>query len=620
MGGGGIYAAQGNVTVNAAQVDGNNASGIGGGIAALAGNVTLSNAAQVDQNSAAANGGGIFDIALDSTQGINITGATVAGNLADLNGGGIYLGTGTISLLNSTVSGNQALSTVGGGIDNTDSSGQTIITNSTIGGNSAQSAGGGIIAANGAVINNSTIALNTLAAGGTGAGLDAGAAIQINNTIVAGNYAGTVSNEQDIAGAAAGSNNVVAGAASAGGLVNGTHANIVGLNGSGTRAANTIINTNLANNGGPTETYSLVFGSVAADGGNSALNPSSVGKYDERGPGYPRSFNGSMDIGAVQDDPLGVVMTQGPVVKIFGQDGVLLGTLTPFSGTSVSAATVAVGNVVGDGVPSIVVASANNLGEIKIYDGKTGQLVHTDFPYGSSYTGGLNIALGDVEAGNEEIIVGPGGSGKPVEILNASTGAVVLSFTPFPTEIPGAKYTGGVQVAAGDLNGNASGQDEVIVGTSNPQPAYAEVWTYNGSTMVRTGQHWTFDGKGVYLAAGALVPGGHADIVVGSSEQSGSTATSKLYVIDGLTGNVVASLPAGALGVFSNSKLNTGVRVAVRDVNGDGIADIEAATGSGSTQQVRVFDFNGSSLTLEETINAAELGLPGNYTSGIYVG
>ena len=284
------------------------------------------------------------------------------------------------------------------------------------------------------------------------------------------------------------------------------------------------------------------------------------------------------------------------------------------------AATVAVGDVTGDGIPDIIVAAGNAVGRIDIYDGKTDRLIHAYAPYGAAYTGGLNIAHGDVVPGQMDIIVGPTVAKKPVEVLNAANGAIVTSFTPIPSAIAGANYTNGVRVAAGDLDGNASGQDEVIVGTVNPEAAYAEVWTYNGSAMVQTGQHYSFAGNGVFLASGALTPGSYADIIVGTGVQTGSIAAANLYVIDGISGNVVASLPASPLGVFSNAALNTTVRVAVRDVNGDGIPDIEVATGPGATQQVRIFDFTGTSLVLENIFTASELGLPSSYNSGLFVG
>jgi hypothetical protein len=51
-------------------------------------------------------------------------------------------------------------------------------------------------------------------------------------------------------------------------------------------------------------------------------------------------------------------------------------------------------------------------------------------------------------------------------------------------------------------------------------------------------------------------------------------------------------------------------------VNGDGVPDIVVATGKGSTQQVRVFDYTGGALVLQETLTAAELGL--SSTTGLY--
>jgi hypothetical protein len=604
--------------VSGGQVNANTAFSSGGGIFALAGNVNLTDGAQVMTNSSWGNGGGIYDHATTHTQGVDITDATVAGNVAEFHGGGVFVSTGTITVLDSAIYGNFADRRTGGGLDDNDAAGGVSVTNSTVGGNFTKINGAGIDSAGTATINNSTIVSNALFIDGKGAGIHATGTIGIDNTIVAGNFDEPTVTQHDISGRATGSNNVIGNAGSAGGLVNGHNSNIVGLNGTGTRPLNAIINTTLANNGGATDTYSLAFGSVALGTGNSALNPSSVGNYDQRGPGFPRTVNGSMDIGAIENAPLGATVAQGASVRIFDQDGVLMSPLTPF-GTSV-AVTVAVGDVTGDGIPDIVVAAGNAVGLIDIYDGKTDRLIHTYAPYGAAYTGGLNIALGDIVPGQADIIVAPTVAKKPVEVLNAANGAVVTSFTPFPSVIAGANYTNGVRVAAGDLNGNASGQDEIIVGTANPQAAYAEVWTYNGSGMVQTGQHFSFAGNGVFLASGTFTPGGNADIIVGTGVQTGSIAAANLYVIDGISGNVVASLPASPLGVFSNAALNTTVRVAVRDVNGDGIPDIEVATGPGATQQVRIFDLTGTSLVLENIFTASELGLPSSYNSGLFVG
>ncbi|MCB1715938.1 MAG: hypothetical protein KDK05_12490, partial [Candidatus Competibacteraceae bacterium] len=105
-------AADTTVAINALTISGGgNPVGGGGGINNL-GTLTLSNST-VSGNSATF-GGGIYNISVDST--VTLSNSTVSGNSAD-NGGGIFNINGTVILSNSTVSGNSA-SFSGGGINN----------------------------------------------------------------------------------------------------------------------------------------------------------------------------------------------------------------------------------------------------------------------------------------------------------------------------------------------------------------------------------------------------------------------------------------------------------------------------------------------------------------------
>ncbi len=60
----------------------------------------------------------------------------------------------------------------------------------------------------------------------------------------------------------------------------------------------------LANNGGPTQTIALLAGSPAIDAGSNALavDPTTGDPlaYDQRGAGFPRIVNGTVDIGAFE--------------------------------------------------------------------------------------------------------------------------------------------------------------------------------------------------------------------------------------------------------------------------------------------------------------------------------
>ena len=89
--------------------------------------------------------------------------------------------------------------------------------------------------------------------------------LRIHNSIIAGNRsAGSSGSPADFLGfgevTSDSSNNLVGDAGNAGGLVDSTNGNIVGVNGSGVRDISTVIDTTLRDNGGPTKTHALVQG------------------------------------------------------------------------------------------------------------------------------------------------------------------------------------------------------------------------------------------------------------------------------------------------------------------------------------------------------------------------
>jgi hypothetical protein len=96
------------------------------------------------------------------------------------------------------------------------------------------------------------------------------------------------------------------------GLLNAVNGNEVGV-------ANPGLAPGLADNGGPTETIALLAGSPAIDAGSNALavDPTTGQplEYDQRGPGFPRIANGTVDISAFESPSLAVslaAVTQPP--------------------------------------------------------------------------------------------------------------------------------------------------------------------------------------------------------------------------------------------------------------------------------------------------------------------
>jgi hypothetical protein len=132
-------------------------------------------------------GGGIHN---DKNATLTLTNSTVSGNAAEDDGGGIY-NSGTLTLTNSTVSGNTADDTdpSGGGIYN--NSGTATLTNSTVSENTAKY-GGGIFNAHATMmLTNSTVSGNR---GPFAAGLYNWGTLTLTHSTVSGNDYHTIYN------------------------------------------------------------------------------------------------------------------------------------------------------------------------------------------------------------------------------------------------------------------------------------------------------------------------------------------------------------------------------------------------------------------------------------------
>ena len=334
--GGGIYSntrgrSYAILTVSDSTITDNSADNSGGGIA-NDGTATVSDST-ISQNSSLG-GGGIWNTAT-----LTVTNSTIADNAAGSGGGIANHGGATVS--DSTITDNAADDS-GGGIY---SNGFILtVTNSTIADNAAGS-GGGIYTEGQLTAVNDTIAYNTVPSGGFGGGLDASAGTAtLNNAIVALNTSatgsGTTPDDIYLGGGVVSSSSAynLIGTGGSGGLTNGVNGNQVGV-------ANPGLGT-LSDNGGPTQTIALLPGSPAIDAGSNALavDPS-TGKpltTDQRGTGFVRIINGTVDIGAYEVQTSLVVTTQPPANVTAGSAFGLIVTVednsfghvdTSFSGT-----------------------------------------------------------------------------------------------------------------------------------------------------------------------------------------------------------------------------------------------------------------------------------------------
>src|SRR5205085_903877 len=122
---------------------------------------------------------------------------------------------------------------------------------------------------------------------------------------------------------------------------------------------------------------------------------------------------------------------------------------------------VATGDLTGDGVPDIFTAPGPGGGpDMRVFDGVNGALIREFMAYDQHFTGGVYVAAGDINGdGKADIITGAGAGGGPqVEAFSGANGAVLQSFYAYSPN-----FTGGVRVGwVADINGNGMG--EIITG------------------------------------------------------------------------------------------------------------------------------------------------------------
>ena len=279
--GGGIYSRSGSVSLLDSTVSGNSIAnrGQGGGIRSRSGNVSLT----------------------DSTISEN----SVTGSFRGGDGGGISTSSGaSVYLANSTVSGNRVAgpASFGGGISTYGSSVDDflVLNNSTVSGNSvtgSDSEGGGIHNTRLSVsIVNSTITGNSSSGEGGGIRLlpsFSGTTLGILNSIVAGNNDGGAGPDVLTSADLIIENSLIGDTTGSG---------ITAATGSENILNQPALLGPLADNGGPTQTHALLPGSPAIDAGSNDLAAGLT--TDQRGNGFTRIDAGTVDVGSFELQPI----------------------------------------------------------------------------------------------------------------------------------------------------------------------------------------------------------------------------------------------------------------------------------------------------------------------------
>ena len=274
-----------------------------------------------------------------------------------------------------------------------------------------------------------------------------------------------------------------------------------------------------------------------------------------------------------------------------------------FDATFFGGVRVAVGDVTGDRFPDLVAAAGPGGGPaVKVFDGKSGAST-SFFAYGPSFTGGVFVAVADLDAdGVAEVVTGAGAGGGPaVNVFDGRTGLPTAAGFAFDEG-----FRGGVRVAAADLDGDRRAEVVAAPGVGGGPNVRTLALNAGAGRLDTVGSFFAYAPSftgGVYVAAGDVDGDGRGEIVTGPGAGGGPQVG--VFAADGT--------PEGAFFAYDSGFLG-GVRVGTAPLTDDpGRTSILTVAGPTGGAQVNVY------TSANGTKAASLFGLPPSQQTGAFV-
>ena len=209
-------------------------------------------------------------------------------------------------------------------------------------------------------------------------------------------------------------------------------------------------------------------------------------------------------------------------IKLFdSNNGQIISQFQPFSADFKGGVKVVLADLNSDNQPDVIAAAGAGGGpHIKIFDGMTGAILSSFYAYDPSFTGGINIAAGDIGNGLLGIVSAPDGLMGPNVRVFSPAGEMLKNFMAY-----GSDFLGGVKVALGYAeNGNAA------IFTAAGLGGGPHVKAFEARSLKVIHSFYAYDPQflgGVYLAAADLNRDGVSEIITGPG--SGGGPNVKVY-------------------------------------------------------------------------------------------
>lgn len=301
---------------------------------------------------------------------------------------------------------------------------------------------------------------------------------------------------------------------------------------------------------------------------------------------YKKLGKGLLNIGAALDaankyynQTIKIVLAPqanlSPEILIMNDKGNLLSSFLAYDKKFKGGVNIATGDLDNNGSYEIVTAPLSRGGpHVRVFSNQ-GSLLNEFFAYDGKYTGGVNLAVGDLQGDkSKQIVTAPVTGGSEIKVFKAD-GSLLRSFVAYE-----AKFKGGVNIAVGDVDND--GKAEIITAPASIGGPHIKVFNNEGLLLY---QFFAYDKKmtkGVWLTVGDLDADGWQDIVTVPAKNS--TPQVRAFNFNGT--------PLYDFIAYSQY-LTSGIRLVARDLSGDGLVELLALPNKSSSALLRIYDSNG---------------------------
>lgn len=293
----------------------------------------------------------------------------------------------------------------------------------------------------------------------------------------------------------------------------------------------------------------------------------------------------------------------GPRVRVFDDVSPVnqAADFFAFDANSSPGVSVALGDVNGDGRLDRIVGTSSGSSRVRVFSGSDNAVLADFLAFDAAFTGGVQVAAGDVNNdGRPDIVVGTASGAARVRVFSgADTTQVLLDFLPF-----GQQASMGVSVAAGEFSGDSNA--DIVVGAGPQFAPMVRLFDGRDATVLNTlfplGQQLS---GGVNVAAGDVNGDGRDDLIAAVASQDAP----RVVAVNTVSQQTIFDFLA------FDAAFTGGVRVAAADFDADGRADVVAGVGPGSGPRLRVFSGTDTAQVLADF-----LGFDASFQGGIFVG